>query len=323
MLYQCLKLIVTPAMKIFCRNIIVNNKALLKKRGPLLLACNHPNSFLDAVILDILFEQPVWSLARGDAFKNKWISSLLHRLKMFPVYRVSEGVENLNNNYETFENCKNIFRKEGIVLIFSEGKCINEWHLRPLKKGTARLAISSWEENIPLQVLPVGINYSSFRLFGKNVFINFGEIITQEDIDLNAADGMRYQLFNNRLQAGLSSLVFEIEKSDKTNMRRFLERKPPVFVKFLLALPALLGWITHLPIYVPIRKITYKKTIDNDHYDSVMAAVLLLVYPLYLLCVAALLFYFTGSYLSFFIFLLMPLMAWSYVQVKPQLDSHV
>ena len=105
---------------------------------------------------------------------------------MFPVYRVSEGVENLNSNYETFENCKKIFREKGIVLIFSEGKCINEWHLRPLKKGTARLAINSWEENIPLEVLPVGINYSSFRRFGKNVIINFGNIITQEDIPLFA-----------------------------------------------------------------------------------------------------------------------------------------
>jgi hypothetical protein len=309
-------------MKIFCRNIIVNNRSLLKKQGPLLLASNHPNSFLDAIILDILFEQPVWSLARGDAFKNKWVSTLLHWLKMFPVYRVSEGVENLNNNYETFENCKNIFRQQGIVLIFSEGKCINEWHLRPLKKGTARLAISSWEENIPLQVLPVGINYSSFRRFGKNVFINFGEIITQEDIDIHAADGTRYQLFNNRLQSGLSSLVFEIERSDNKKKREFLERKPTAFVKFLLAVPAFIGWITHLPFYVPIQKITYKKTIGNDHYDSVMAALLLVLYPIYLLSIAVLLFYLTESYASFLIFLLMPLMAWSYVQVKTQLDNH-
>ena len=131
-------------MLIFCRNIIVNNRAILKKQGPLLLASNHPNSFLDAIILDILFEQPIWSLARGDVFKPKWISKILKALKMFPVYRVSEGVENLNNNYETFENCKQVFRKNGLILIFSEGKCINEWRLRPLKKGTARLAINSW-----------------------------------------------------------------------------------------------------------------------------------------------------------------------------------
>ena len=169
-------------MKIFCRKIIVNNRAMLKKQGPLLLASNHPNSFLDAIILDILFQKPIWSLARGDVFRNAFISKILTALKMFPVYRVSEGVENLNSNYETFENCKKLFRDKGIVLIFSEGKCVNEWHLRTLKKGTARLAINSWEENIPLEILPVGINYSSFRRFGKNVIINFGNIISEKDI---------------------------------------------------------------------------------------------------------------------------------------------
>ena len=187
-------------MQIFFRKIIVNNKAILKKSGPLLLASNHPNSFLDAVILDILFRKPVWSLTRGDVFRNPFISKLLSALNMFPVYRVTEGVENLNINYSTFEKCKELFRKQGIVLIFSEGKCINEWRLRPLKKGTARLAINCWKENIPLEVLPVGINYSSFRRFVKNVIINFGSIISQEDISVDLPEGMRYQSFNNRLQ---------------------------------------------------------------------------------------------------------------------------
>ncbi|WP_276504326.1 1-acyl-sn-glycerol-3-phosphate acyltransferase [Terrimonas pollutisoli] len=308
-------------MLIFCRSIIVNNRAMLKKRGPLLLASNHPNSFLDAIILDILFEQPIWSLARGDVFKNRWISEILKALKMFPVYRVSEGVENLNNNYETFENCKQVFRKNGLILIFSEGKCINEWRLRPLKKGTARLAISSWEENIPLQVLPVGINYSSFRRFGKNVFINFGEPISKEDIPLNEADGIRYQAFNNKLQSQLRSLVFEISNTDKKKKQQLLEKKPSPFANILLSFPAFLGWLTHFPLYLPIQRITYKKTSHNDHYDSVMAAALLFTYPLYLLVISFVLFYFTKSNYSFLLLLLLPLTAWSYVQVKRQLDK--
>ena len=150
MLYRCLKIIARLAMVIFCRKVIINKPGILKTKGPLLLACNHPNSFLDGVILDTLFDQPLYSLARGDVFKKAFYSKLLTALKLLPVYRTSEGVENLITNYDTFENCKDIFRKKGIVIIFSEGKCINEWHLRPLKKGTARLALSSWSENIPL-----------------------------------------------------------------------------------------------------------------------------------------------------------------------------
>lgn len=321
MLYKILKIVVRLAMLIFCRQIIVNNRSVLKMDGPLLLASNHPNSFLDAILLDILFDKPIWSLARGDAFKNKWISKILRSLKIFPVYRVSEGVENLNSNYQTFDSCKNVFRKNGIVLIFSEGKCINEWKLRTLKKGTARLAISSWEDGIPLQVIPVGINYSSFRLFGKNVFINFGDIIRQTDIPVQSPDGVRNQIFNTILQNQLQSLVFEINKSDKKKKQELLESKPAELATVLLAFPAVIGWLAHLPLYVPVKRITYKKTSDNDHYDSALAAVLLLTYPLYLLIISFSLLYFTGSFASFLVLPLMPLTAWSYVQVKKQLDD--
>ena len=305
-------------MLIFCRHIIINNRAVLKKQGPLLLASNHPNSFLDAIILDILFEQPIWSLARGDVFKNKWVHKILTALKMFPVYRVSEGVENLNHNYGTFENCKQVFRKNGLVLIFSEGKCINEWRLRPLKKGTARLAISSWEENIPLQVLPVGINYSSFRRFGKNVIINFGDIITKQDVGWNNGEGLRYQQFNNKLTDQLQTLVFEIQSHDTKYKEQLLQRKPSSILTVLLCVPAILGWFTHAPFYIPIQKIIHKKTAHNDHYDSVMAAVLIFTYPVYLLLISIATYYFTQSAYSFLLLLLLPVMAWSYVQVKEQ-----
>ena len=102
----------------------------------MLLACNHPNSFLDSIIIDTLFKEDVWSLARGDAFKKPFLK-ILAALKILPVYRPSEGVENLSENYKTFDACIEILRRNGVITIFSEGKCINEWHLRPLKKGTA------------------------------------------------------------------------------------------------------------------------------------------------------------------------------------------
>jgi 1-acyl-sn-glycerol-3-phosphate acyltransferase len=34
----------------FFNKIIINKPAALKTKGPLLFACNHPNSFLDALI---------------------------------------------------------------------------------------------------------------------------------------------------------------------------------------------------------------------------------------------------------------------------------
>lgn len=290
----------------------------MKTKGPLLLACNHPNSFLDSVILNTLFEQPIWSLARGDAFKNKTIARLLTALKILPVYRTSEGVENLSENYKTFEACIDHFRQQHVVAIFSEGKCINEWHLRPLKKGTARLAIKAWEENIPLQVLPVGLNYNSFERFGKNVFLNFGTIIQKDSIDITAPDGIRNQSFNAQLRKELEQLVYEIDKNDTQQQVEKLSIKQPLLKRIVLALPALAGWLLHLPLAFPLKKIAWKYTKDNDHYDSAVVSVLLLLYPFYVAALITTGILLTHSWLTFFLILLLPFTAWAYVQLKKQ-----
>lgn len=321
MLYRFLKILVSLGIKIFCRQIIINKPHYLKEQGPLLLASNHPNSFLDSVIVNTLFGQTVWSLARGDVFKNKIARRLLTAMKMLPVYRTSEGTENLSWNYKTFDDCVDLFKKDAVVMIFSEGKCINEWHLRPLKKGTARLAIKSWQENIPVKVLPVGINYSSFHRFGKNIFINFGEIINKDDINLRLAEGLRHQAFNDKLCQQLNKLVLEIPLTDKQKQKELLEVKPSLMKQITLFIPALIGWVIHAPLYLPVKSFTWKRTWNNDHFDSVMTGILLFTYPVYLLILIATAFLVTNSWLVLLLFLFLPFTAWSYIQLKPQLDK--
>ena len=286
----------------------------------MLLACNHPNSFLDSIIIDTLFEETVWSLARGDAFKNPFIK-ILAALKILPVYRPSEGVENLSENYKTFDACIEILKDNGVITIFSEGKCINEWHLRSLKKGTARLAIKAWEENIPLTVIPVGLNYSSFTRFGKNVFINFGEPMQKEDMNFNVTDGLRHQEFNNLLQRELEHSVFEIQKKDKQTQKEQLEIKPSSAKNILLILPAAIGYLIHLPLYLPIKKYIWKRTHDNDHYDSIMAGIMMLSYPIYLLLLITISWLITSCWWVIGMLLVLPFTAWSYIQLKPQIDK--
>ncbi len=321
MLYQVLKIVARIAIRIFCRKIIINKPGLLKIKGPVLLAANHPNSFLDSVILNTLFDQPVWSLARGDVFKKSFYIKLLTALKILPVYRTSEGVENLSENYKTFETCIDIFSKNGVITIFSEGKCLNEWHLRPLKKGTARLAFKAWEENIPLTVLPVGINYSSFRRFGKNIFLNFGNPISKIDFKIDEPDGLQHQAFNIKLQQELAERVFEIPKNDKQQQKIKLEIRSSSVKKILLAVPAALGLLVHAPLYFPVKRFTWKRTYDNDHFDSVMTGILLFAYPLYLFLLVMVAWLITQCWWSIFLPALLPFTAWSCVQLKPQMDK--
>lgn len=320
MLYTFVKIIARLALPIYCRDIAINRKELLKHKGPLLLAVNHPNSFLDAIILCTLFDGTVYSLARGDAFKNKLAAKILMLFKMFPVYRVSEGVENMEENYKTFDLCKDIFRQNGIVLIFSEGRCINEWHLRPLKKGTARLAISSWEDGIDLKVLPVAINYSSFKKFGKNIKLLFGDFISSKDIHYKDTHGNAIRQFNETLKAQLDKHIFEIEDNDKAALHHAFYIKQPLWKKVLLLLPALTGLLIHAPLFYLAKWLGDKLVKEDGHDDSKMIGFLFVLYPLFLLILSAVTFFITGSWFSFLLLLLLPFTAWSFVQLKKQLD---
>ena len=238
---------------------------------------------------------------------------------MFPVYRVSEGVENLEENYKTFDECIEVFKKNGIVLIFSEGKCINEWHLRSLKKGTARLAITAWERGIPLKVIPLGINYQSFKSFGKNIFVNVGKFITRENILFNNEDayGAKEQTFNAALKLQLQELVFEINAKDTPRLQETFSQKVSILKKVLLFIPAIIGFIFHAPLYLPIKQFAYNKFGKIDHYDSVVVGLLFTLYPIYLVLLTIIGSYFFGLW-SLLILLSLPLCAWSFVQIKKQ-----
>ena len=313
-MYRLIKIPARIAFYLYCRKLYINRKECLNLQGPLLIAANHPNSFLDAIIVDTLFKNTVTALTRGDVFKNKFFSRILHALHMLPIYRVSEGAENLEHNYTTFDACNSIFRKNGIVLIFSEGGCTNEWHLRSLKKGTARLAISAWNQGIPLKVLPLGINYSSFRKFGKNIWLNFGNIITADKLEEPLTSGKTFLSFNSLLCNELSKLVVELDEKDKAAIHRQFHVAIPRWKKVILTIPAAIGYIIHAPLYYMVRAIVRKNA--NDHYDSILIGLLFFSYPVYIGIFSSILYWFTGFAGGLLPIIVMPLSAWSLLQMK-------
>lgn len=207
-MYYLLRILVWLGLKIYCSSIKVNQPDLFSARGPLILACNHPNAFLDAIILGSLFHQPVHFLARGDAFRNPVIRKLLNALQLIPVYRLTEGKEYLNLNEASFDKCRQILNAGGIVLIFAEGLCLNQWVLRPMKKGTARIAVAAMNEDgrsADVRVLPVSLNYNSFSSPGKTVLIHFGEMILRKDLLMARSEAEKMHCFNGLLAERLSA----------------------------------------------------------------------------------------------------------------------
>lgn len=182
MIYYFFKLIGRIALRVYFRRIFINGLENLPKNKPVLLAVNHPNSVIDALICGCLLPRQVHFLARGDAFKKGFVKWFLWQMRVIPIFRKSEG--NLDKNEETFTRCNQLLSQNKVILIFPEGICVSEKRLRlPLKKGMARIAFGAVEEyeGLDLQIVPVGLNYTYFHKYRAEVMVQVGAPLAVQD----------------------------------------------------------------------------------------------------------------------------------------------
>lgn len=305
-MYSLVKFLVRLALSIFCRRIDIRGHRYLETEGPLLIVANHPNSFLDAIIIGAHFDKKVHFLARGDAFNKPWHNYLLRLLHMIPVYRLSEGRENLSLNEKAFRQSSEILQQGGIVLIFIEGICVHKHELQPFKKGAARIACDNRGLK-GLQVLPVGLAYDSFDRFGKNISMELCPPFSLNEIMIFPEEVRNYKRFNSVLYETLNAHIRVPQK----------EKRRAIQTRFLFFLPAIAGYVLHAPLFYPLRNMIRKKTKGTVFYDSVLLGTLLLLYPLYLLLLSFLLVSFGAPILLIPVLLMLhPLLAWFTVSVR-------
>jgi 1-acyl-sn-glycerol-3-phosphate acyltransferase len=260
-----LKLFIRAALWLFCAEINTKNKYLSNSKGPLLIIANHPNSFLDAIIIASRYHRRIHFLARGDVFTKKHHRLLLKLLNMIPVYRLREGKEFLHLNEYAFIESVKLLKKKEAVLIFIEGTCLNKNELQPFKKGTARIVQGCHAENLFPTIHLAGIAYNNFRGIGKRVNLCL-DTFTQDKPIITPKDRVD---FNNHVFSKLSALIVPTAHT-------------PRIKKTAL-------YYLNLPFYNIIYNFVDKKTKGTVFFDSVLFGVLFFLYPLYLLLIISLL----------------------------------
>ena len=253
-----LKLLIRLALSIFCKEVHLKNKHLLSTKGSLLIIANHPNSFLDAIIIGAYYKRRVYFLARGDVFQKKHFRILLGFLNMIPVYRLREGREFLHLNEYAFTKSVELISKGEAVLIFIEGICLNKNEIQPFKKGTARIVEGLYKKNIFPTIHIAGIAYNNFHGIGKKVNLVITDFVFNNKIE-NGADRVN---FNNLVYSSLSENII-------------IPTQPTQINKTII-------YYIHLPYYRLIKKFAEKKTNGTVFFDSVLFSLLLFSYPIYL-----------------------------------------
>lgn len=284
MLYYLVYFLLVLASPLYFRRFTINKKRSEWNRKPVarLFAVNHSNSFVDPIVIAFNLPFPTWFLARGDALAGPIGRFVARSFYIMPVWRQREGAGNLKGNYDTFARCMEIWKTKGSVMIFAEGLCENDWRLKPLPKGTARLVWQAWEQGLELEIIPTGVNYEHFHGPGKQCEIRYGAPMAYADLLENTTEARFYKQFNERLFAHLQPLVVEAA-DEKAALVGFSEPQPRADLGNALRS---IAKFLHAPLYLPLRSFFERKTAGTVHFDAALFGSLLLVYPLFILLLA-------------------------------------
>jgi 1-acyl-sn-glycerol-3-phosphate acyltransferase len=200
-------------LRAWFKRIYVHCEAPLPTDGPIIFASTHPNSAVDYLFAPLVHGQPTYVLVRGDVFEKKLLNFFFRAIYMLPVYRIRDGYSSLNKNEQSFKDCYHQFDVNGKVLIFSEGICVQEKTLQPVRKGTARLALDYLYKHggKKIYLVPLATNYSRYRQFRGTAMVNFGAPIEvsrygdQYAVNANQA----YEALTAELERGMSKAFIQ------------------------------------------------------------------------------------------------------------------
>ncbi len=270
-MYAFLKLIARIALKVFFRKIHVYGLESVPRGVPLLVAANHPNTFMDPLLIAVYLKQEIHFLANGSLFKNPVAAWLLRQLHLVPIYRKKDtGDGQKPDNAATFAKCFGFLKRKGTLLIFPEGTSEHERRLRPLKTGTARIALGAEAENnfqLGVQILPVGLTYTDPKRFRSEVFLHFSKPLIVCDFEgiyrknpVSAVDELTDEL-QKRLAASTivtaddeqDRLVNSIEQLYKTRLADGLDSSPKQTAEDLVITQGIVAAVRHFEASDPAK----------------------------------------------------------------------
>lgn len=225
MIYTILRSIVGFSLKLYYKELKVNNRKNIPEEGPLLLISNHPNTLVDAFIVGHVCQRPIYFLAKATFFNSSWKRKLLSYFNIIPINRESDQkIEGVDNS-QTFKFCYEALNQNKVIAIFPEGTSYLEHHLRTLKTGAARIALEATKINSnPVQVVPIGLSYMEGYKFRSTVNVEIGKPITfEEELEIYSTNSIKAaKQLTQKFQQEMSQLIISFENKEQEHLAKDL-----------------------------------------------------------------------------------------------------
>ncbi|MBK9335568.1 MAG: 1-acyl-sn-glycerol-3-phosphate acyltransferase [Lewinellaceae bacterium] len=178
LIYLFLRVLVWVSVRVFYRRRLVLGGEHLRFDGPAIVIINHPSTLMDVLNPAVEIRQEMFYLANYGLFKHPVSNWLLTRLFCIPVKRKEDVTDGeARNNDKAFEASYRHLEKNGVLFIAPEGTSWMNRFVRPLKTGTARIALGAEARNdwqLDVKIIPIGLSYSAPHLFRSDVVVHIG-----------------------------------------------------------------------------------------------------------------------------------------------------
>lgn len=181
--------------------------------GAVLLAPNHCNTVMDALVILQDWKEATLYGARADIFKKPAVRKILRFLRILPLPRSRDGAKAVLENRSTMEEVVDCLDHGMKYCMFCEGTHRPMHSLLPLKKGLVRTALLANERmgaRKPVYIVPVGLEYQDYYRIRTPMTIRYGEAINvTEFVSSNPemGEGRIYRELLDLLRQRLSSLI--------------------------------------------------------------------------------------------------------------------
>lgn len=207
------------AMRVYFRRVEVVGLEHVPLKSPVIFVLNHPNALVDPAFLLCLAPRRVSFLAKAPLFRIPGLGHLIRAMDSLPVYRHQDEGEDVSKNSEMFVAARRLLARGGTIGICPEGVSHDEPRLKPIKTGTARIALGavSTGEVVDLKVVPAGLYYTSKAKFRSSVLLYFGKPIEVTPVKLekdgNPPRGAVREL-SDRIETALREVMLDAEHEE-------------------------------------------------------------------------------------------------------------
>ena len=205
-------------LRLFYARVEVVGVENVPPRGALIVAANHHNSIVDAMIGIAVIPRRLRILANAPLFRHPLIGPFLRTMGGLPVHRRKEAGDDPAKNAALFDATTAALASGGAILIFPEGVTQPEPSLQELRTGTARMLLAAEAASPALSVtlLPVGLVFDrpgTFRTGRALAWIG-------RPVDAATKDA---RVLTGRLAGALRNQIVEADDRQTLRLLRLVE----------------------------------------------------------------------------------------------------